>query len=214
MTVFPRLLYLSGTQDFPAPSAFERHLRDLLAQGLPWFQLREKALDDRALFDLAEKIRAWTRDAGALFTVNDRPDIAILTDADGVHLGQTDLSALEPEFARPRQDFHLGISTHNRAEVMRALAVRPDYLGVGPIFETRTKETGVPPRGPGALPDTRTLSSLPLVAIGGITPQKAMEILSAGADVLAISGILVRSEDPGAILRTFLDLLSRPPASP
>lgn len=212
MTAFPRLLYLSGTQDFPGEEAFERCLRELLAAGLPWFQLRDKALDDRSLFNLALKIRAWTREAGCLFTVNDRTDIALLSDADGVHLGQTDLSALETAFLRPRPNFHLGISTHSKAEVMRALTVGPDYLGVGPIFPTRTKETGVSPRGPGALPETRALSPLPLVAIGGITPDNARELLLAGADTLAISGVLTRSEDPGALLATFLGLLAPPSA--
>ncbi len=211
MTAFPKLLYLSGTQDFPGADAFERRLRDLLAAGLPWFQLRDKALDDRALFDLAVKIREWTQRAGCLFTVNDRTDIALLSGADGVHLGQTDLSALEPSFVRPRPDFHLGISTHNGAEVMRALTVGPDYLGVGPIFPTRTKETGVPPRGPGALHETRALSPLPLVAIGGVTPDNGRELLEAGADTLAISGVLTRSEDPVALLATFLSLVASPP---
>ncbi len=213
MTSFPRLLFLSGTQDFSDLSLFERHLRDLLGAGLPWFQLRDKAQDDRALFDLAEKIRRWTEETGCLFTINDRPDIAILTGADGVHLGQTDLSALDAQFVRPRPAFHLGVSTHNRAEVMRALTVAPDYLGVGPIFPTTTKETGVLPRGPGTLPETRELSSLPLVAIGGLTPDNARELLLAGAETLAISGILVRADDPQSLLRIFLDLLLQTPDS-
>ncbi|MDA8029102.1 MAG: thiamine phosphate synthase [Nitrospiraceae bacterium] len=213
MTLFPRLLFLSGTQDFPDLPLFERHLRDLLDGGLPWFQLRDKALDDRSLFELALKIRKWTADSGCLFTINDRPDIAILTGADGVHLGQTDLSALEVRFERPRSGFHLGVSTHNRAEVMRALTVDPDYLGVGPIFQTTTKETGVMPRGPGALAETREISSLPRVAIGGLTPDNAREVLKAGAETLAISGILVKAQDPRALLGIFLDLLSKPPDS-
>ncbi len=215
MTAFPRLLYLAGTQDFSDADAFERRLRDLLDAGLPWFQLRDKALDDRALFDIAEKIRGWTRETGCLFTVNDRTDIAILSGADGVHLGQTDLSALEPSFVRPRPGFHLGISTHNLPEVQRALTVGPDYLGVGPIFPTRTKETEIPSRGPGALAETRALTPLPLVAIGGIVPDNAREVFAAGADTLAVSGVLTRTGDPVGLLGVFLGLLaSAPPSSP
>ncbi len=206
-TAFPRLLYLAGTQDFADENAFERTLRDLFDAGLPWFQLRDKTHDDRALFRLAEKIRRWTRETGCLFTVNDRPDIAVLTEADGVHLGQEDLSALETEYVRPAEGFHLGISTHDRLEVLRALTIKPDYLGVGPIFQSSTKATGVPPRGPQALSETRELTKLPLVAIGGFTLENVHDVLASGCTV-AVSGTLSRANDPRTVLRSFLEVLA------
>lgn len=204
---FPRILYLSGTQDFPSPAAFEHRLRTLLDSGLPWFQLRDKTLDDRELCLLADKIRLWTRECGALFTVNDRPDIALLCGADGVHLGQDDLSALEAEDPGRRENrkgCHLGISTHNKNEVLRALTHKPDYLGVGPIFASSTKETGISPRGAGALEETRALTGLPLVAIGGITLESGEEILRSGPWTLAVSSLLIRSNSPEKLLQKLL----------
>ncbi|MGC8500538.1 MAG: thiamine phosphate synthase [Leptospirillia bacterium] len=208
---FPRLLYLSGTQDFPSPAAFEHRLRTLLDSGLPWFQLRDKTLDDRELCLLADKIRLWTRECGALFTVNDRPDIALLCGADGVHLGQEDLSALEAEDPGRRENrkgWHLGISTHNKNEVLRALTHKPDYLGVGPIFASSTKETGISPRGAGALEETRALTGLPLVAIGGISPDDVRELLLAGASTVAVGGALSHADRPEDVMETFLAVFS------
>lgn len=209
MTLFPSLLYLAGTQDFPDQEHFERHLRTLLDAGLPWFQFREKRLDDGPFYALSARIREWTRASGCLLSINDRPDIALLCEADGVHLGQEDLSALDPVFVRPAPSFHLGISTRNAAEVRRALTVRPDYLGVGPVYPTGTKVTGVPPRGPAALRETRELSTLPLVAIGGIGLKTAPELFAAGAQTIAVSAILVRAPDPASLMTALLSI--RPP---
>ena len=210
---FPPLLYLAGTQDFDSVDSFERHLRALLEAGLPWFQLRDKRLDDRSLSLLADRVRLWTRESGALFTLNDRPDIALLCEADGVHLGQEDLSALEEPNSseeRKRRAMHLGISTHNKNEVLRALTHRPDYLGVGPIFATTTKETGVAPRGVAALSETRELTALPLVAIGGITRENGAALLAAGAGTLAVSSLLARADSPEGVLKALLAMPAEP----
>ncbi|MGC8529823.1 MAG: thiamine phosphate synthase [Leptospirillia bacterium] len=204
---FPPLLYLAGTQDFDSIDAFERHLRTLLDAGLPWFQLRDKRLDDRSLALLADRVRLWTRESGTLFTLNDRPDIALLCEADGVHLGQEDLSALEEGRSREerkRMSMHLGISTHNKNEVLRALTHHPDYLGVGPIFSTTTKETGVSPRGVAAITETRELTTLPLVAIGGITLENGAALLAEGARTLAVSSLLTQGTAPEKILKAIL----------
>ena len=207
---FPRILYLAGTQDFDSVVSFERHLRTLLDAGLPWFQLRDKGLDDRSLSLLADRVRLWTKNSGALFTLNDRPDLALLCEADGVHLGQEDLSALaeegESSGAGRKRSRHLGISTHNKNEVLRALTHRPDYLGVGPVFASPTKETGVAPRGVAALSETRDLTALPLVAIGGIALENASEVLAAGAGTLAVSALLTRCDSPERILKSLLSL--------
>lgn len=208
---FPRLLYLSGTQDFDSLGSFEQRLRTLLDRGLPWFQLRDKRLDDRDLCLLADRIRLWTRETGALFTVNDRPDIALLCEADGVHLGQDDLSALDtddPNLTKRRRGGHLGISTHNKNEVLRALTHKPDYLGVGPIFASSTKETGISPRGVGAIEETRVLTDLPLVAIGGITLDNARELLRASASTVAVAGALSHADHPEGIMERFLAVIA------
>lgn len=211
--IFPRLLYLAGTQDFDSVDSFERHLRGLLDAGLPWFQLRDKRLDDHALSLLSDRIRLWTREHGTLFTLNDRPDIALVCEADGVHLGQEDLSALheggDPSEKKYKR-MHQGISTHNKNEVLRALTHHPDYLGVGPIFASTTKETGVAPRGVGGISETRELTTLPLVAIGGITLENGAALLAAGAGTLAVSSILTRADSPASVLKVLLSFSPGP----
>jgi thiamine-phosphate pyrophosphorylase len=198
---FPRIVYLAGSQDFPSPQTFFDFVDRLCRSGLPWFQYREKALPDRARLDMADRLRALTLTTGTVFTVNDRPDIALLSGADGVHLGQDDLPSVRL-FRKPPS--HLGISTHNAYEIRRALLFRPDYLGVGPIFATATKETGLAPRGVEALRESRSLTSLPLVAIGGIRPEDKSVLFDFGATTLAVSGALSLAADPVAVLRTFL----------
>lgn len=202
---FPSLLYLAGTQDFPSPELFFAHVEKVCAGGLKWFQYREKNLSDPLLFEMAKRLREVTRRHGTLLTINDRTDIALLIGADGVHLGQDDLPSVR-EFRKlfPSEVLHLGISTHNPYEVRRALLLRPDYLGVGPIFSTSTKNTGVEPRGVTALEETQTLTSLPLVAIGGITPEHAGDLYRAGSHALAISGALTASLDPLLVLEEFV----------
>ena len=105
---------------------------------------------------------------------------------------------------------HLGISTHNKNEVLRALTHRPDYLGVGPIFATTTKETGVAPRGVAALSETRELTALPLVAIGGITRENGAALLAAGAGTLAVSSLLARADSPEGVLKALLAMPAEP----
>ncbi|MHB1605559.1 MAG: thiamine phosphate synthase [Leptospirales bacterium] len=204
----PRLVYLAGTQDFPSVETFYRHLEILCRTGLPWFQFREKSLPDDQWLELADRIRTLTRETGTLLTINDRIDLAILSNADGVHLGQDDLPSIRSFnkiFPSPGiSPLHLGISTHNLYEVRRALLLKPDYLGVGPIFSSLTKVVGLPPRGPQALKETRSATSLPLVAIGGISPEHSRDLYQEGASSLAVSGALTSSNDPVATLRSFL----------
>ncbi len=201
----PRLVYLSGTQDFPSIEAFFRHVETLCRAGLPWFQFREKSLPDEPGLELADRLRVLTRETGTLLTINDRTDMALLSGADGVHLGQDDIPSVRTlRTIFPSSTLHLGISTHNLYEVRRALLLQPDYLGVGPIFSTSTKDVGVPPRGSRALTETRTATTLPLIAIGGIRPEHAPELFRAGATSLAVSSILTHSDDPAALLRAFL----------
>jgi thiamine-phosphate pyrophosphorylase len=198
---FPRIVYLAGTQDFPSPQSFFAFVERLCRAGLPWLQYREKTLPDRPRLEMADLLRRLTRETGTLFTVNDRPDLALFSGADGVHLGQNDLPSVRL-FRKPPS--HLGISTHNEYEIRRALLFNPDYLGIGPIFATATKETGIEPRGLGAIRESRKLTSLPLVAIGGIRPEDKSSLLGEGASTLAVSGALTRAADPVAVLQSFL----------
>lgn len=204
--VFPPLVYLAGTQDFPSSEAFFAHVERLCKGGLPWFQYREKNLPDRLRFEMAERLRQLTEKTGTLFTINDRIDIALLTAADGVHLGQDDLPSVRG-FVKlfPSEMLHLGISTHNPYEIRRALLLEPDYLGVGPIFSSQTKGTDAHPRGPDGIRESRELTSLPLVGIGGITSGQAKELYQAGCHSLAVSHALTHAQDPLSVLKAFLD---------
>ncbi len=203
---FPKLLYIAGSQDFPDKTSFFSHLESLLSEGLSWFQFREKALTEKALFSWALEIRELTSSYKALLTINDRPDIAYLIEADGVHLGQEDIPSMTSELIPLElKNLHIGFSTHNPYEVKRSVILSPSYLGVGPINPTKTKDLEHPPRGIQGIIETKKITALPLVAIGGITPDMAGDIFRAGAQTIAVSGALTKSPDPIKTMKDFLN---------
>jgi thiamine-phosphate pyrophosphorylase len=164
--------------------SLEDTARAALTAGATIVQFRHKAAFSRGVLAQAEIVRNLCREAGALFVVNDRADIARLLDA-GLHLGQTDLP---PSNARRvlGPDRVIGFSTHN-ADQLRAAAAEPvDYLALGPIFWTHSKENPDPVVGLDNLRAWRSLTSRPLVAIGGITRLNSASVLAAGADSVAI----------------------------
>jgi thiamine-phosphate pyrophosphorylase len=159
---------------------------EILEGGAEILQLRHKAFFSRELFTAAGRIAEMCRQAGAHFIVNDRADIARLLGA-GVHLGQDDLT---PSQARhiAGDDAIIGYSTHNE-EQLRAAAREPaDYLALGPIFATSSKENPDPLVGIDGLRRLRTMTERPLVAIGGITRANARSVLEAGANSVAVIG--------------------------
>jgi thiamine-phosphate pyrophosphorylase len=157
------------------------------------------------VWETARALRALTRAAGALFIVNDRPDVAAAVEADGVHLGQDDVPiAVARAVLGPER--WIGVSTHDVAEARAALRAGADYLGVGPIYDTTSKAGALPARGLGLLRTVRDLTDRPLVAIGGITPETAAAVRAAGADTVAMIGALARASDPAATVR---DLVAR-----
>jgi thiamine-phosphate pyrophosphorylase len=167
--------------------------RQILDAGVRILQIRHKGFLSREMLETIERISGMCRDAGALFVVNDRADIARLTGA-ALHVGQDDLP---PAAARKvtGPDLAIGFSTHNEAQ-LRAAATEPvDYLALGPIFGTATKENPDPVVGLDELRRLRPLTERPLVAIGGITRANARAVLEAGADSIAVIGDLF-SEGP------------------
>lgn len=161
----------------------------LLSAGAKILQFRHKGLFSREVFDRAASIAKLCRQSGALFVVNDRADIALLLDA-GLHLGQTDLPPLDARRILGANRL-IGFSTHN-AEQLRAAAAEPvDYLAIGPIFSTGSKESPDPVVGLANLREWRALTTRPLVAIGGITRSTAPSVLAAGADSVAVIGDVV-----------------------
>jgi thiamine-phosphate pyrophosphorylase len=172
----------------------ERTVREAIAGGAPMIQLREKGLDDRALLALAREVRRWTRELGALFIVNDRPDIARLVEADGVHLGQDDLPVREARrIVGP--DALVGVSTHDLDQVRRAVLDGASYLGVGPTFPSATKDFPAL-AGLAFVRAASAETALPAFAIGGIHQSNLGAVLAAGARRVAVGHAIAQSDDP------------------
>lgn len=164
----------------------------ILEGGCAVLQLRDKRGDDRETLQLARALRARCRDARVPFVVNDRIDFALLTDADGVHLGQDDLPVAD---ARRIFNGVIGLSTHDLAQAQSADA---DLIGFGPVFDTTTKVNPDPTVGLDQLRDVCASVQVPVVAIGGLTIERANEVARAGAALGAAIGAVCRSADPRA----------------
>jgi thiamine-phosphate diphosphorylase len=158
-------------------------------------QLRSKHFEDRDLLLLAKDVGKAAKKRGALFIMNDRPDMALLSGADGVHLGQDDLPAREARKLFGRRRMIVGISTHDLAQARKAEAEGADYIGFGPIFHTTTKEKALPPRGPVRLRAVLRAVRIPVVAIGGINPERARMLRDTGCECVAVVSNLLLSDD-------------------
>ena len=161
--------------------------------GADVIQLREKEMPKRERLDLGLKIREMTRDKDVLFIVNDDVDLAMILDADGVHLGQEDIPI---RYARPlMKDKIIGISTHSPDQVNEAVKEGADYIGMGPIFETATKEDREELVGTDLLLKTRDICPIPYVAIGGIGKNNIESLLKAGCNRAAIISDILLAPD-------------------
>ncbi len=186
---------LTGSQ---CAAALDWTIAEAAAGGAQVFQLREKSLTDRELLERAGNVRRWTRAAGALFIVNDRPDIARLVEADGVHLGQDDMPvAAARRIVGP--DALIGVSTHTLGQLRRAVLDGADYVGVGPAFPSKTKSFEHFP----GLPFVREAAetSLPAFVLGGIDLSTISQVVAAGAKRVAVSSVIAQADDPQAIAR-------------
>ncbi|MFA5322718.1 MAG: thiamine phosphate synthase [Smithella sp.] len=161
-------LYLVVTEP---RDGYERVCEWAVKAGLPCVQLRYKGHDDREHLALAQKLRHITASTDTLFIVNDRPDIALMSGADGLHLGQDDLPAAEVRHLIGPERL-LGLSTHNLDQVRAANDAPVDYIGFGPLYATSSKTRPDPVLGPEVLKDAHALSRHPIVAIGGLDLQR------------------------------------------
>lgn len=171
----------------------EAVLDELLKGGTRWLQLRVKMLASTDFFELAQRVRAHTWTRHCTLIINDRVDIALACNADGVHLGQEDLPLAAARKLLANKI--IGISTHNLAQARKAENGGADYIGFGPLFGTSTKETGYAARGVEMLRQIRSAIKIPIVAIGGITEQNVQQVWRAGADSAAIISDLLRADD-------------------
>jgi thiamine-phosphate pyrophosphorylase len=177
-------------------------LAGALDGGAEMIQLREKTWPSGSLFPVAQRLRARCRAAGVPFIVNDRVDLALAVDADGVHLGQDDLP---PAAARAllKPGMILGLSTHSVEQAKAAQAAGADYVAVGSMFPTATK-----PEfhlvGPALARQVRPVVRVPLIGIGGITPDNVGDVIAAGVDGVAVISAVCAAPDPAAAARRFL----------
>ncbi|MBM4071433.1 MAG: thiamine phosphate synthase [Planctomycetes bacterium] len=174
-------------------------IAEVAAGGAQIVQLREKELDDRALLERAREVRACTRKAGVLLIINDRPDIARLVDADGVHLGQDDLPVQQARRIMGA-GYLIGVSTHNIDQVRQAIRDGASYIGVGPTFPSATKSFEHY-AGLDFIRQATAETTLPAFAIGGITGDNLPQVLVAGARRIAVGQALCQAEDPRKLAR-------------
>ena len=177
-----------------------------LSAGATFFQIRAKTLEAGAFAALTRRILARVSGAATVI-VNDRVDVALVTGASGAHVGQDDLS---PGAVREQlgPTALVGVSTHTEQQLAVALVAPVSYVAIGPVFGTTSKDTGYDARGLSMVAHAREAagSRMPIVAIGGVTPERAAEVMRAGADAVAVIGGLV-GPDPGACVARYLDQL-------
>lgn len=182
--------------------------RAAVERGVPAIQLREKGMPDGELLALARGLRDVTRGTDTLFIVNDRPDIAASSRADGVHLGQDDADV---ETARELMGpgTIVGVSTRLPVEAEAAEGAGADYIGIGPVFPTGTKPDALAPVGLSGLGAVaERVPGLPGVAIGGITAETAVDVLAAGARYAAVISAICFADDPVAALDGFIERMN------
>ena len=190
---------LTGSQ---CVASLEWTIAEAAAGGVQVVQLREKAMPDRELLARAKDVRRWATAAGVLFVVNDRPDIAALCGADGVHLGQDDLDVAEARRVVGPNAL-VGVSTHTAEQVRRAVIDDgADYVGVGPTFPSKTKSFADYP-GLDFVREVASLTSLPAFALGGVDLTNVSGVVAAGLRRVAVSSALATADDPKAVARRF-----------
>lgn len=180
--------------------------RSLVEAGVDLLQLRDKRLGDRELLGRARLLREITQRGGALFVMNDRPDLAVLARADGVHVGQEELSVKDARTV-VGPDSLIGVSTHSLDQARQAVLDGAGYIGVGPVFPSGTKRFEAFP-GVELLRAVADEIRLPAFAIGGITPQNVNEVVAAGFRRIAVSGAVTTAHDPAAAVESLLAALA------
>ena len=202
--VLPRLYVIldAALLTFPETECAQ----ELADAGVRLLQYRNKSASSRELYDSSKKLSSVLLPRGISFLVNDRADVAFLADASGVHVGQEDLGVEAARTVIGAQKL-VGVSTHNLEQFQNAATTSADYIAVGPVFSTSTKANPDPVIGTEFIRRVRPLTEKPIVAIGGITLERAAEVIQAGADSVAVIGDILRARDPGERARQYIDLL-------
>lgn len=184
----------------------ERTVKEAMAGGVGIIQSREKSISDKAWLSVLEPLRKWTESSGALLVVNDRPDLAKLSGADGVHVGQDDLAVSQARGVAGH-GIVVGASTHSLGQWNNAVGDKADYAGVGPVFPSGTKDFAMFP-GLEYVRQVASTNQLPWFALGGISAENIVQVVEAGAIRVAVSACLAASENPRAVASALLKALA------
>jgi len=201
MTPIPPLIAITP-EGWPGAELLNR-CEELLAAGIPAIMLRDKVRTPRELLDCAVPLKRLCEKTDARLFINHSVEVALAVKADGVHLGY---SSLPPEIARPlvREKMLLGFSAHNRDEIRRAAEAGCHYATISPVYMPTSKDTSQPPLGVENLEALCGESPIPLIALGGITPEKAGDCFSRGVAGVAAIGAFFSASDPAEAAAGFL----------
>jgi len=188
--------FIMGTENCKSEHPLEV-LKDALQAGITFFQLREKGkqpLTGGELEQFSRECQSLCKQYQVPFIINDDVELALKIDADGVHVGQDDTPI--QEIREKFQNKVIGVSVHNEEELVKAVQSGADYVGIGPIYETKSKPDAKKPAGVTFLRKAREMyPNFPIVAIGGITPANAQKVKEAGADGVAVISSICESDD-------------------
>ena len=173
-----------------------KDVEQVLEAGCKIIQYREKDKSSEEILKEAKQLADLCKDKDALFIVNDRLDIALAVEADGVHLGQNDLPLDLARKVLGKKKI-IGTSNHSIKEAKQSESAGADYISIGPVFHTDTKKDAGLPLGLELLKQVRAITKLPIVAIGGVNEENLEDVLQAGADSVAIISAIVLTENPG-----------------
>jgi thiamine-phosphate pyrophosphorylase len=204
--VLPRLYVILDSALLTVP--VQDCAQELADAGVRLLQYRNKTAPAGELLNTSRSLASLLIPLGVSFIVNDRPDVAVLAGATGIHVGQDDL---EVEQARRLvgKELVLGVSTHNTEQFRKAADTSADYVAVGPVFATSSKANPDPVIGTEFIRQVRDLSDKPIVAIGGITLDNAASVIRAGANCVAVLSDVLRAPDRGQRAKQYLETLEQ-----
>ena len=202
----PLDLYLVTDRRLAGPRGVETVVEEAVRGGVTAVQLRDDDLPAAELIAQARRLRAILAPQGVPLIVNNRLDVALAAGADGAHVGQSDTPVAEAR-ARLGPDAILGLSITDPAQLAGLDEEAVDYLGVGPVFPTGTKPDAAPPMGLEGLRACRPLTALPIVAIGGIGPGNAADVIRAGADGVAVVSAIAGADEPETVARELAEIV-------
>ena len=192
----------------PEGRSLVQTVKDAVEGGVTMVQLREKDIDTRTFIEEALELKALLGPLGVPLIINDRVDVALASDADGVHIGQSDMPyAIARRLLGP--DRIIGLSVENMDQVAQADALDVDYIGVSPVFATPTKTDTARPFGLDGLREAVRITKHPTVAIGGINALTAADVMAAGTDGIAVVSAIIAAPDPRAAAEELKNIVDK-----